>query len=157
MKKLVLVSLVCVMGAVSNANAGWFSDLFKKEAEPQTLSEACNSDDITSICPEIALGQKTLTECLSENVKSLSKKCSKFVKKSIKENKELIFDQKDGATNAVTEQVQNAKDAVAEKKAQKEEVKKSFKSKKADHCTQKMQRKICHRRRRKRADIGPGG
>ena len=62
MKKLVLVSLVCVMG-VSTANAGWFGDLFKKSAEPQTLAEACNTDEITSVCPEIALGQKTLTEC----------------------------------------------------------------------------------------------
>ena len=101
MKKLVLVSTCCVMGMMSTANASWFSNLFTKEAEPQTLSEACNTDEITAICPEIALGQQTLTECLSDNVKSLSKKCAKYVKKSIKENKDLVMDQKDNATNAV--------------------------------------------------------
>ena len=131
MKKLVLVSMCCVMGAMSTANASWFGNLFKKEAEPQTLSEACNSDDITSICPEIALGQKTLTECLSENVKSLSRKCSKFVKKSIKENKELILENKEAATNALAEQVQNAKNEAAQKKAEKEAIKKQIAEKKA--------------------------
>ena len=130
MKKLALVSLCCVMGAMSTANAGWFDNLFKKEAEPQTLSEACNSDEITAICPEIALGNQTLTECLSENVKSLSKKCAKYVKKSVKENKDLILSQKDDATNAVTKQVQTAKDVVTEKNAQKEEIKQNFKNKK---------------------------
>ena len=113
MKKLVLVSTCCVMGMMSTANASWFSNLFTKEAEPQTLSEACNTDEITAICPEIALGQQTLTECLSDNVKSLSKKCAKYVKKSIKENKDLVMDQKDNATNAV----KAAKNAAAEKKA----------------------------------------
>ena len=109
MKKLALVSLCCVMGAMSTANAGWFDNLFKKEAEPQTLSEACNSDEITSICPEIALGKQTLTGCLTENVKSLSKKCAKYVKKSIKENKDLVLNQKDDATSTVTKQVQTVK------------------------------------------------
>ena len=130
MKKLVLVSLCCVMGAMSTANASWFSNLFKKEAEPQTLSEACNTDEITAICPEIALGEQTLAGCLSDNIKSLSKKCAKYVKKSIKENKELVLGQKDDATNAVNGQVQTVKDAVAEKKAQKEEIKQNFKNKK---------------------------
>lgn len=112
MKKIVLFGLVCVMAA-SNANAGWFGDLFKKTAEPTTLSEACNTDEITSICPEVALGEKTLTQCLSENVKSLSKKCSKFVKKSIKENKELVLGEKDSATTAAGEQVNEAKATAA--------------------------------------------
>ena len=131
MKKIVLFGLVGIMSATS-ANAGWFSDLFKKEAEPQTLSEACNYDEITSICPEVALGQKTLTECMSENVKSLSKKCSKFVKKSVKENKELIFDNKDAATGVATEQVQTVKDAVAEKKNAAADAKQSVKNKKSE-------------------------
>jgi len=130
MKKLVLVSMCCVMGAMSTANASWFGNLFKKEAEPQTLSEACNTDEITAVCPEIALGEQTLAGCLSDNVKSLSKKCAKYVKKSIKENKDLVLDKKDDTTKAVNEQVQAAKDAVAEKKTQKEEMKKNFKTKK---------------------------
>lgn len=130
MKKLVLVSMCCVMGAMSTANASWFGNLFKKEAEPQTLSEACNTDEITAVCPDIALGEQTLAGCLSDNVKSLSKKCAKYVKKSIKENKDLVLDKKDDATKAVNKQVQAAKDAVAEKKTQKEEIKKNFKTKK---------------------------
>lgn len=130
MKKLVLVSMCCVMGAMSTANASWFGNLFKKEAEPQTLSEACNTDEITAVCPDIALGEQTLAGCLSDNVKSLSKKCAKYVKKSIKENKDLVLDKKDDATKVVNEQVQAAKDAVAEKKTQKEEIKKNFKTKK---------------------------
>lgn len=122
--------MCCVMGAMSTANASWFGNLFKKEAEPQTLSEACNTDEITAVCPDIALGEQTLAGCLSDNVKSLSKKCAKYVKKSIKENKDLVLDKKDDATKAVNEQVQAAKDAVAEKKTQKEEIKKNFKTKK---------------------------
>ncbi|MBR5904508.1 MAG: hypothetical protein IKZ49_03170 [Alphaproteobacteria bacterium] len=117
MKKLVLVSLCCVMGTMSTANASWFSNLFKKDAEPQTLSEACNTDEITAICPDVALGDQTLAGCLSDNIKSLSKKCAKYVKKSIKENKELILAQKDDATTATNEQVKTMKAAVAEKKA----------------------------------------
>jgi len=112
MKKIVLFGLVCVM-SVSTANAGWFDNLFKKTAEPTTLGEACNTDEITSICPEIALGEKTLTECLSENVKSLSKKCSKFVKKSIKENKELVLGETDSATTAAGDQVNEVKATAA--------------------------------------------
>jgi len=116
MKKLFLVSMCCVMGAMSSANAGWFDNLFKKDAEPQTLSEACNTDEITAVCPEIALGDQTLAGCLSENIKSLSNKCAKYVKKSIKENKDLVLGQKDDTTNAANEQVQTVKVAVAEKK-----------------------------------------
>ena len=127
MKKLFLVSMCCVMGAMSTADASWFGNLFKKEAEPQTLSEACNTDEITAVCPDIALGEQTLTGCLSDNVKSLSKKCAKYVKKSIKENKELFLSQKDDVTN---KQVQTMKDAVAEKKNQKEEIKKNINAKK---------------------------
>lgn len=130
MKKIVLVSVCCVMGAMSTADASWFGNLFKKEAEPQTLSEACNTDEITAICPGIALGDQTLAGCLSDNVKSLSKKCAKYVKKSVKENKDLVLGQKDDAENAANQQVQTVKDAVAEKKTQKEEMKQNFKAKK---------------------------
>ena len=124
MKKIALFGLICAMG-VSNANAGWFSDLFKKTAEPTTLSEAFNTDEITSVCPEIVLGEKTLTECMSENVKSLSKKCAKFVKKSVKDNKELVLENIDSGKNAV-------KDQVTEIKAQKETAKKTLQNKKAE-------------------------
>ncbi len=130
MKKIVLVSVCCVMGAMSTADASWFGNLFKKEAEPQTLSEACNTDEITAVCPGIALGEQTLAGCLSDNVKSLSKKCAKYVKKSVKENKDLVLGQKDDAENAANQQVQTVKDAVAEKKTQKEEMKQNFKAKK---------------------------
>lgn len=130
MKKIFLASAICAMSVMSTANAGWFSDLFKKDAEPQTLSEACNSDEITAVCPDVVLGDQTLAGCLGENVKSLSRKCAKYVKKSIKENKDLVLEQKDSATNAVTEQVQTVKDAVAEKKAEKAEIKQNFKNKK---------------------------
>jgi len=117
MKKLFLVSMCCVMGTMSTANAGWFGNLFKKDAEPQTLSEACNTDEISAICPEIVLGEKTLAGCLSDNIKSLSTKCAKYVKKSIKENKELVLGQKDDTANATNDQVQTIKTTVAEKKA----------------------------------------
>ena len=124
MKKIVLVGL-CATMCVSNANAGWFSNLFKKSAEPTTLTEACNTDEITAICPDTVLGDQTLTACLADNVKSLSKKCAKFVKKSIKENKELVLENEDAAVASV-------KDQVAEVKAQKETAKKTFKDKKAE-------------------------
>ena len=75
MKKILFVSLIGLM-SVSGANAGWFSDLFStKPAEPQTLAEACNIDEISAVCPEIILGQKTLVECLTDNVKTVSQKC----------------------------------------------------------------------------------
>ena len=86
MKRILMFSLVGVIGATS-ANAGWFSDLFaKKDAEPTTLGEACNIDEITAVCPEIILGQKTLVECLTDNVKTVSEKCLNYVKKAVSEN-----------------------------------------------------------------------
>ena len=123
MKKIALFGLICAVSA-TNANAGWFSNLFTKTAEPTTLAEACNTDEITAICPDTVLGDQTLTACLGDNVKSLSKKCAKFVKKSIKENKELILENKDAA-------VESVKGQVADVKAQKAEMKKSLADKKA--------------------------
>ena len=108
--------MCCVMGAMSTANASWFGNLFKKEAEPQTLSEACNTDEISAVCPEIVLGEKTLAGCLSDNIKSLSTTCAKYVKKSVKENKELILNQKDDSANATNDQVKTVKDTVTETK-----------------------------------------
>ncbi len=124
MKKIVLFGL-CATMCVSNANAGWFSNLFKKTAEPTTLAEACNTDEITAVCSDAILGNQTLTACLADNVKSLSKKCAKFIKKSVKDNKELILENKDAA-------VESVKSQVADAKAQKEIAKKSLSDKKAE-------------------------
>lgn len=86
MKRILMFGLVGVISATS-ANAGWFSDLFtKKSDEPATLGEACNIDEITAVCPEIILGQKTLVECLTDNVKTVSEKCLNYVKKAVSEN-----------------------------------------------------------------------
>ena len=98
-----------------------------KEAEPTTLAEACNKDDLTTICPEIVLGTKTIPSCLADNVKSLSKKCSKFVKKAIKEQAtevtETVAAVKSGAGNTANEQV----NAIAEQKAAAKATAKEFK------------------------------
>ena len=100
MKKVLLFGLVGVICATS-ANAGWFSDLFsKKEQAPTTLAEACNLDEVTAVCPEIILGQKTLVECLTENVKTVSQKCVDYVKKVVSENSSEI--------TALTEQIKSA-------------------------------------------------
>ncbi len=86
MKKVLLFGLIAIMSA-SSANAGWFSDLFsKKEAEPTTLSEACDINKVTAVCPEIILGQKTLLECVTDNVKTVSQTCVNYVKKAVAEN-----------------------------------------------------------------------
>lgn len=86
MKKALLFGLIAIM-SVSSANAGWFSDLFgKKEAEPTTLSEACDINKVTAVCPEIILGQKTLLECVTDNVKTVSQTCVNYVKKAVAEN-----------------------------------------------------------------------
>ena len=86
MKKLLAISTIAICTTTA-ANAGWLSNLFApKEAEPQTLQEACDLEKIKSVCPEILLGQKTLTECLTDNVKTVSEKCVNYVKKSVSEN-----------------------------------------------------------------------
>ena len=126
-KKLVL-SLAAIMVATS-ANAGLL-DFFglKKEAEPTTLAEACNKDEISKVCPEILLGTKTIPTCLAENVKSLSKKCSNFVKKSIKEQASEVTGTvaavKSGAGDAANEKA----NVVTEQKAAAKATAKEFKS-----------------------------
>ncbi|MBO4625851.1 MAG: hypothetical protein J5679_01060 [Alphaproteobacteria bacterium] len=118
MQKKLIISLSAIMMATS-ANAGLldFLGLGQKEAEPTTLAEACNKDEVSKFCPEVLLGEKTIPTCLVDNVKSVSKKCAKFVKKSIKEQAASIKDQaaavKTEANNAVKEKA----DVVAEKKA----------------------------------------
>ena len=110
MQKKLVFSLAVIMMATS-ANAGLldFLGLGTKEAEPATLAEACNKDEISKFCPEILLGEKTIPTCLVENVKSVSKKCSKFIKKSIKEQAAQVTETaaavQTGATDSVSEQV----------------------------------------------------
>lgn len=83
MKKAILVSLAAILVA-GNANAGLLESLgLKKKAEPQSLAEACNTDELKQVCPEVLLGTMTITECLKANAAALSKQCADYVKKSI--------------------------------------------------------------------------
>ena len=83
MKKTALFAIIAA--AVSmNANAGLLDSLgLTKKSEPQSLAEACDTNEIKKLCPEIIFGSMTLAECLKNNVTSLSTQCSNYVKKSI--------------------------------------------------------------------------
>lgn len=117
MKKILFVGLIGLM-SVSGANAGWFSDLFSpKPAEPQTLAEACNIDEISAVCPEIILGQKTLVECLTDNVKTVSQKCVDYVKKAVAENSSEITELTDQIKHVAADKTADASNA-AEQKAE---------------------------------------
>ena len=117
MNKKLVFGLAAIM-TVTSANAGLldFLGLGNKSAEPTTLAEACNKDEISKFCPEMLTGDMTIPTCLADNVKSLSKKCSKFIKKSIKEQaaevKETVESVKSGANDTANEKV----NAVVEKK-----------------------------------------
>ncbi len=124
MKRIFILGLICLM--TTAAHAGWFSDLFKKESEPQTLGEACNIDEITAVCPEIILGQKTLVECLTDNVKTVSQKCVDYVKKAVSENspeitelKDKIVATADTAVDTASAQASDAGEQIKEKVAEK--------------------------------------
>lgn len=110
MNKKLVFGLAAIM-TVTSANAGWldFLGLGSKEAEPTTLAEACNKDEISKFCPEVLLGEKTIPTCLIDNVKSVSKKCSKFIKKSVKEHaaevQETVEAVKSGANDTANEKV----------------------------------------------------
>ncbi len=109
MKKMLAISTIAICTATT-ANAGWFSDLFsKKEAEPQTLQEACDLEKIKSVCPEIILGEKTLLECLTDNIKSVSDKCITYVKKSVTENSAEITEYTNQIKSVATEKTDAAK------------------------------------------------
>ncbi len=133
MKKIVIVGVIGMM-VTANANASWFTDLFKSQpAEPTTLAEACNIDEITAVCPEIILGQQTLLECLTDNVKTVSQKCVDYVKKQVAENspeiealtaaiqnkastaQEVSSDTVESAKEVASAQVATVKQQVAEK------------------------------------------
>jgi len=138
MKKIFTLGLVLSV-VTTAASASWWNKLgFGKTAEPQTLEEACNKDDLTAICPEMVIGSETMIGCLTENVTSLSKKCSKFVQKYVTENK-------DQAIETVNEKVEEAKKQVADAKAEqkniKAEKKAELKQAKAELKTQKAEAK----------------
>lgn len=131
MKKTVLFSALAIMVALP-ANAGLLDGLFgKKDAEPKTLEEACNKDEITALCPEVILGTKTIQECLIENFSGVSKKCANYVKKSVTEKadnvKQKIAGAKDDAATATAEQKQEIAAKKEAAKAAKADLKKSLK------------------------------
>lgn len=131
MKKTVLFSALAIMVALP-ANAGLLDGLFgKKDAEPKTLEEACNKDEITALCPEVILGTKTIQECLVENFSGVSKKCANYVKKSVTAQadnvKQKIAGAKDDAATATAEQKQEIAAKKEAAKAAKADLKKSLK------------------------------
>ena len=73
MQKKLVFSLAAIMAATS-ANAGLFDflGLGQKAAEPTTLAEACNTDEVSKFCPEILTGEKTIPTCLVDNVKFIN-------------------------------------------------------------------------------------
>ena len=117
MKKLIITGTIAI-ATMSGANAGWLSDLFsKEEAEPQTLAEACNLDEITAICPEIVLGEQTLLGCVADNVKKVSSKCVNFVKKSVSENNDEIATWTEAIKSKSLDAAGTAKEEATEKSA----------------------------------------
>ena len=84
MKQVFTFGLIACMAVTTAANAGWREKLgLTKKSEPTTLEQACNTDELTSVCPEMIMGSKTMMECLSDNISSLSSKCAGFVKKQV--------------------------------------------------------------------------
>lgn len=137
MKKTLVFGVAAIMAATS-ANAGLFDflGLGQKAAEPTTLAEACNKDEISKFCPEILTGEKTIPTCLVDNVKSLSKKCANFVKKSVQEQAAELTGVAnaagDEATDAANAKIAEANAQAAEAKATAEEVKAAAKQVEAD-------------------------
>ena len=137
MKKYMIFGAAAIM-TVSTANAGLldFLGLGHKEAEPTTLAEACNKDEISKFCPEILMGEKTIPTCLIENVKSVSKKCAKFVKKSIKEQAAVASGTAvataEAADNSVKEKVAVVNKQKASAKATANEIKATAKQVESD-------------------------
>ena len=127
MKKTLVFGVAAIMAATS-ANAGWLDFLgLNKSSEPTTLAEACNKDEISKVCPEILLGEKTIPTCLSENIKSLSKKCSKFVKKTIKEQAAEVTGVVDAVKSGADDTANEQANVVAEQKAAAKATAKEFK------------------------------
>lgn len=119
MKQIFTFGLVAAVAVTTSANAGW-RDLFglNKTTEPTTLAEACNTDEITSICPEMIMGSKTMMECLSDNISSLSSKCAGFVKKQIAAGVDNVAKSVEETKAATNETVEGVKSDVATAKAE---------------------------------------
>ena len=110
MKKIILCAVIGLTAA-SSAQAGFLDMLgITKKKEPATLAEACDTAEIKKICPEILLGDMTLSDCLMKNVKELSTQCATFVKKSATEKIGAI-------SGAVTDQATGAANTAAADKA----------------------------------------
>ena len=138
MKKIFTISAITLC-TITSANAGWFSDLFsKKAAEPQTLQEACDLEKIKSICPEIILGQKTLLECLTDNIKTVSSTCVNYVKKSVSENSAEVTEFTNQIKSVAAEKTNTAKTDAATTK----ETIKTTVSKKVDAAKLELAKKL---------------
>ena len=118
MQKKLVFSLAAILVATS-ANAGLFDflGLGQKQAEPTTLAEACSTDEVSKFCPEILMGEKSIPTCLIDNVKSLSKKCAKFVKKSVQEQAAEVAGAVDAVKSGVADTANERVNAIAEQKA----------------------------------------
>jgi len=112
---------------VSAAPAGILDALgLKKKAEPQTLDEACDINEIKKICPEVVIGSKSMTECLVDNVKSLSRQCADFVKKSVAAQVDSIKSDISGDAAAARDALTaKSADAAQKEAAQKEAAEKT--------------------------------
>lgn len=125
MTKIFTLGLVLATTAVSTADASWWNKLgFGKKAEPATLEEACNKDDLTAICPDILLGSQTMMGCLADNVSSLSKKCATYVKNYVVEHKDEMVESATEAAETAKEDVVTTKE---EAKTLAKEIKESAK------------------------------
>lgn len=132
MKKIILFGLATIV-SVTSAHAGLFDSLLGKKKEPATLEEACNKDEISKVCPQVLLGTKTTTECLTENITSLSDKCATFVKKAatqkIEDAKATVTEKTDAATAKVESVKTDTTAKVDEAKAKAEKTKADAKAK----------------------------
>ena len=85
MKKVFLVGFIGIMMATTG-HAGLLDMLgLAQKKEPTTLAEACDTSEIKKVCPEIILGDMSVTDCLIKNAKALSTQCATFVKKAASE------------------------------------------------------------------------
>lgn len=112
MKKIYIISLLGIIGVVSNSDAGWFSDLFSSKKETLSLDNSCNKAEIAKVCPDTILGNQTLINCLSDNINSLSKTCAKYVKQAVADGVDDIKQQVTDTKNDVS----NTKKAISEEK-----------------------------------------
>lgn len=114
MKRIFAFSLIAAVAVTSGANAGWREMLgLTKSSEPTTLAEACNTDEITAICPEMVMGSKTMMECLTDNISSLSSKCAGYVKKQISDKVDEVANTVDATKNEATQTVEGVKSDAA--------------------------------------------